>query len=157
MQTNIISTFKSQLYISYKCVEQIHESKEKKIETENILLLLWQWSRLPGQKFWKSFRRIARDVSIYFGKNKVFLYLPLKSYNTCSLNTWSMIWEKGGCHEQAGGWMERDLEEDCKVKANISGKCKIKLPKITIVSFKTTKDNLFKNIILTWRLPTASD
>lgn len=41
-------------------------------------------------------------------------------------------------------WIQLDPAEDSEVKANISAKCKIALPRIMTVSFKMLKKHLFK-------------
>lgn len=64
-----------------KVLNKPMKAKKEKKETGAILVLPWQRGWLPGQRFWKSHdRTTVRDVSVYFRKDKVFLYPSLKTH-----------------------------------------------------------------------------
>lgn len=107
--------------------------------------------------FWKALKRIARDVSIYFGKDKVFLYPQLKT----NIHLFAKYLPISAGQELsrpgmwcAGRWWDAEgLGRGLQGKGSIAGKCKIKLPRIPIVSFQMPMEHSLKSIILTHRDP----
>lgn len=93
--------------------------------------------------FWKSLKRIPRDVSVCLGRDKVFLYPPLKAHmhlfaEYVPINTGRDL--RGARTSQAGRWRNgKGVGRGLQGRGHIRGKCKIKLPGSPLFHLKCPK------------------